>query len=231
MPTTSTITSNLSHIKAQISQFEENANRSAGCVSLLAVSKRKPIEMIRTAAANGQFRFGENYAEEGANKRKALVDLNLEWHYIGHIQSNKTRLISSTYDWVQSVDREKIAHRLSVHRPSHLPALNICLQVNIDGETTKSGCNPSDLKDLAESVAALKGLTLRGLMAIPAPNNDFSSQCNAFRTLHGLYEEIRSNHRTVDTLSMGMTADMKAAISEGATMVRIGTAIFGQRDQ
>ena len=230
MPTTSSIASNLSQIKTQINEMEKNASRSADSVNLLAVSKRKPIEMIRAAAANGQIRFGENYAEEGAKKREALADLNLEWHYIGHIQSNKTRLISSVYDWVQSVDREKIAQRLSAHRPPDLPELNICLQVNIDGELSKSGCKPADLEDLAASVSTLKGLSLRGLMAIPAPQNEVSAQRSVFRKLHGLYQQLKSNHPTLDTLSMGMTADMEAAIAEGATMVRIGTAIFGHRD-
>jgi len=186
--------------------------------------------MIRAAAACGQICFGENYADEGAAKREALSDLNLEWHYIGHIQSNKTRLISATYDWVQSVDREKIAQRLSAHRPSELAPLNICLQVNIDAEESKSGCAPTDLAGLAAKVSQMDGLTLRGIMAIPAPQTDVDRQRQVFRKLHNLFQEIQSNHPTVDTLSMGMTADMEAAIAEGATMVRIGTAIFGQRD-
>ena len=157
-------------------------------------------------------------------------DLKLEWHYIGHVQSNKTRLISATYDWVQSIDREKIAQRLSTQRPSELPPLNVCLQVNIDGEESKSGCAPDELVTLASHVSSMERLTLRGIMAIPAPQTDVNAQRKVFRRLHTLYQQIRSNHPTVDTLSMGMTADMEAAISEGATMVRIGTAIFGQRD-
>jgi len=230
MSTDSNIARNLSQINDQISDMEQTCNRSAGSVRLLAVSKRKPDEMIRSAAACGQICFGENYAEEGAAKREALSDLSLEWHYIGHIQSNKTRLISATYDWVQSVDRKKIAQRLSTHRPAGLPPLNICLQVNIDAEASKSGCTPNELAALAASVSTMDGLTLRGIMAIPAPQADESAQRIVFRKLHSLYREIQSIHPAVDTLSMGMTADMKSAIAEGATMVRIGTAIFGQRD-
>lgn len=230
MATDSTIAGNLSQITDQISQIEHACQRPTGSVRLLAVSKRKPDEMIRAAAACGQFCFGENYADEGAAKRKALSDLNLEWHYIGHIQSNKTRLISATYDWVQSVDREKIAQRLSAHRQSELPPLNVCLQVNIDAEESKSGCTPNDLGALAATVSEMNGLTLRGIMAIPAPQSDVSEQRKVFRKLHNLFQEMQSCHPTVDTLSMGMTADMEAAIAEGATMVRIGTAIFGQRD-
>lgn len=230
MATNSNISSNLSQISNQISQFEKTFQRSSGSVRLLAVSKRKPVDMIRAAAACGQISFGENYADEGASKAKELSDLNLEWHYIGHIQSNKTRLISTTYAWVQSIDREKIAQRLSAHRPSELPPLNVCLQVNIDGEESKSGCAPDELVNLANSVSSMERLTLRGIMAIPAPQTDVNAQRKVFRRLHTLYRQIQSSHPTVDTLSMGMTADMEAAIGEGATMVRIGTAIFGQRD-
>ena len=224
------ISSNLSQISKRISQIERTFQRSAGSVQLLAVSKRKPADMIRAAAACGQISFGENYADEGASKAEELSDLKLEWHYIGHVQSNKTRLISATYDWVQSIDREKIAQRLSTQRPSELPPLNVCLQVNIDGEESKSGCAPDELVTLASHVSSMERLTLRGIMAIPAPQTDVNAQRKVFRRLHTLYQQIRSNHPTVDTLSMGMTADMEAAISEGATMVRIGTAIFGQRD-
>ena len=224
------ISSNLSQISKRISQIERTFQRPAGSVQLLAVSKRKPADMIRAAAACGQISFGENYADEGASKAEELSDLKLEWHYIGHVQSNKTRLISATYDWVQSIDREKIAQRLSTQRPSELPPLNVCLQVNIDGEESKSGCAPDELVTLASHVSSMERLTLRGIMAIPAPQTDVNAQRKVFRRLHTLYQQIRSNHPTVDTLSMGMTADMEAAISEGATMVRIGTAIFGQRD-
>ena len=224
------ISSNLSQIGKRISQIERTFQRSAGSVQLLAVSKRKPADMIRAAAACGQISFGENYADEGASKAEELSDLKLEWHYIGHVQSNKTRLISPTYDWVQSIDREKIAQRLSTHRPSELPPLNVCLQVNIDGEESKSGCAPDELVALATHVSSMERLTLRGIMAIPAPQTDVNAQRTVFRRLHTLYRQIQSIHPTVDTLSMGMTADMEAAISEGATMVRIGTAIFGQRD-
>lgn len=224
------IADNLSRIGSRISQFEKTCQRPTGSVRLLAVSKRKPVEMIRAAAASGQRCFGENYADEGVAKREATKDLDLEWHYIGHIQSNKTKLISENYDWVQSVEREKIAQRLSAQRPEHLPTLNICVQVNIDGESTKSGCTPDQLAALADSIAGMQGLTLRGLMAIPAPQANVTAQREVFRKLHKLYQQLQASHTSVDTLSMGMTADMEAAIAEGATMVRIGTAIFGQRD-
>ena len=230
MSTESTIASNLAQITDRISRLETQGQREAGSVRLLAVSKRKPAEMIRVAVSHGQHCFGENYAEEGASKRNELSDLNLEWHYIGHIQSNKTRLISSTYDWVQSVDREKIAQRLAAHRSTELPPLNVCLQVNIDAEESKSGCAPEDLGNLAAGVASLDTLVLRGIMAIPAPQQDMAEQRKVFRKLHNLYLQLQSDYPTVDTLSMGMTGDMEAAIVEGATMVRIGTAIFGQRD-
>ena len=225
-----TIADNLSQIRSRITHFEQTCQRPTGSVRLLAVSKRKPVEMIRAAAASGQRCFGENYADEGVEKRQALQDLNLEWHYIGHIQSNKTKLISENYDWVQSVDRDKIAQRLSAQRPEHLSALNVCIQVNIDGEATKSGCTPDQLAALADSIAGMTRLTLRGLMAIPAPQADVAAQREVFRKLHKLYQQLQTSHTSVDTLSMGMTADMEAAIAEGATMVRIGTAIFGQRD-
>lgn len=230
MPADSPIANKLSQIKNHISDIEKKCLRPSNSVRLLAVSKRKPVEMIREAALCGQVCFGENYADEGAEKRESLRDLNLEWHYIGHIQSNKTRLISANYDWVQSVDREKIAQRLSSHRPTDMPPLNICLQVNIDSEDTKSGCAADDLDSLAASVSAMDQLTLRGIMAIPAPQTDVDAQRAVFSKLNSLYQDIKASHPTVDTLSMGMTADMDAAITEGATMVRIGTAIFGQRD-
>lgn len=230
MPSTPNIANNLKQVRDQIKQLEEAYGRPIGSVRLLAVSKKKPLELIREAAESNQDCFGENYAEEGANKRQVLEGLNLEWHYIGHIQSNKTRLISANYDWVQSIDREKIAQRLAAHRPADKEVLNVCLQVNIDGETSKSGCNPTDLTELANKVAAMDRLKLRGIMAIPAPQADFNAQRSVFRRLYDLYEKLRADHATVDTLSMGMSTDIEAAIAEGATMVRIGTAIFGQRD-
>lgn len=201
-----------------------------GCVQLLAVSKRKPIELILEAVAAGHTNFGENYADEGAQKIQALKDHNLIWHYIGHIQSNKTRLISNHYDWVQSVDRTKIAERLSLHRPAELGPINICLQVNSDAEQSKSGCSPEELPELAAFVAKQDNLRLRGLMAIPAPTTDPEEQRAAFHKLATLYKTMQHQYSDVDTLSMGMSGDMQAAIAEGATMVRIGTAIFGSRD-
>ena len=224
------ISKNLTQIRRTISNCENVHQRTPDSVQLLAVSKRKPVELILEAIAAGQRSFGENYADEGADKIQTLKGHNLEWHYIGHIQSNKTRLISSHYDWVQSVERLKIAERLALHRPDELPALNICLQLNIDGEQTKSGCTPDELPALADFVAAQSKLNLRGLMAIPAPEKDPQKQREVFRQLASIFKQLQHQYSTVDTLSMGMSGDMEAAIAEGATMVRIGTAIFGSRD-
>lgn len=224
------IANNLSQIHDTISGCENAYQRTPGSVQLLAVSKRKPVALILEAVAAGQLSFGENYADEGVTKIQEINNSALNWHYIGHIQSNKTRLISSHYDWVQSVDRLKIAERLSTHRPDNLPALNICLQVNIDEEQSKSGCTPQELPALAEFISEQGNLTLRGLMAIPAPQTDPEKQKASFRELANYFETMRQKYSTVDTLSMGMSGDMEAAIAEGATMVRIGTAIFGSRD-
>ncbi len=230
MPGTTTIASNLAQTLDAISALEQQHQRANGSVELLAVSKRKPTDLIREAAAVGQRRFGENYAEEGVQKILELQDLALEWHYIGHVQSNKTRLISTHYDWVQGIERAKIAERLGAQRPTGLPPLNVCLQVNIDGEATKSGCPPEQLMALADTVAAQNNLVLRGIMAIPAPRDSAKAQQQVFSELHKLYIELQLKHPQIDTLSMGMSGDMGPAIAEGATMVRIGTAIFGKRD-
>ena len=224
------ISNNLSQIRDTISHCENAYQRTAGSVHLLAVSKRKPVALIQQAIAAGQLSFGENYADEGVAKIQEINNPSVDWHYIGHIQSNKTRLISSHYNWVQSVDRLKIAERLSSHRPDNLPALNICLQVNIDAEQSKSGCTPEALGELAQLVDTQNNLTLRGLMAIPAPQTDPIKQKAAFRELATLFGTLQQQYSSVDTLSMGMSGDMEAAIAEGATMVRIGTAIFGRRD-
>lgn len=224
------ISNNLSQIKNTITECENAYQRTPGSVQLLAVSKRKPIELILDAVAAGQISFGENYADEGALKIQALKDHKLDWHYIGHIQSNKTRLISSHYDWVQSVDRVKIAGRLALQRPEDMGQLNVCVQVNVDAEQTKSGCTPKELPQLANFIAQQDNLKLRGLMAIPAPAEDPEKQKSAFRALTALYIDLQQQHSSVDTLSMGMSGDMESAIAEGATMVRIGTAIFGSRD-
>jgi pyridoxal phosphate enzyme (YggS family) len=186
------------------------------------------------AAGAGQTAFGENYLQEAVDKQQAVralrPDLQLDWHFIGPIQSNKTRPVAEHFDWVHTIDREKIARRLSEQRPTNLPALNICLQVNVSGEASKSGVSPEDLPALAQVVATLPNLRLRGLMAIPEPAADFESQRKPFALLRTLQQQLAAIGIITDTLSMGMSTDMAAAIAEGATIVRIGTAIFGKRD-
>ncbi|MBJ7548429.1 YggS family pyridoxal phosphate-dependent enzyme, partial [Pseudomonas sp. OA3] len=196
-------------------------------IGLLAVSKTKPAAAIREAHAAGLRDFGENYLQEALEKQTELSDLPLIWHFIGPIQSNKTRPIAEHFDWVHSVDRLKIAQRLSEQRPAHLPPLNICLQVNVSGEDSKSGCSPEALPELVKAVAALPNLRLRGLMAIPEPTDDIAAQHAAFAHLRQLRDDLALD---LDTLSMGMSHDLGAAIAEGATWVRIGTALFGARD-
>ena len=224
------ISDNLEKVRAEISALENAHQRTSGDVTLLAVSKKKPVEDIKQAISAGQTSFGENYADEGVEKILAIGNAAIDWHYIGHIQSNKTRLIAAHYDWVQSVERAKILERLSQHRPDHLPPLNICLQVNIDGEESKSGCQPEQLAELAALAEDKPNITLRGIMAIPAPQTDTNAQRAVFAKLKALFQSLQSRYAQVDTLSMGMSGDMEAAIAEGATMVRIGTAIFGSRD-
>ncbi|AKJ32102.1 hypothetical protein AAW51_5411 [Caldimonas brevitalea] len=200
-------------------------------VTLLAVSKTFPAPAVREAVACGLHRFGENYVQEALDKMEALADLRdrLEWHLIGPLQSNKTRVVAEHFDWVHSVDRLKIAERLSAQRPSHLPPLQICLQVNISGEASKSGLNPDEVAATAQAVAALPGLRLRGLMAIPEPAETLPAQRQPHAALRRLLEQLRAQGLALDTLSMGMTADLEAAVLEGATIVRVGTAIFGSR--
>jgi pyridoxal phosphate enzyme (YggS family) len=208
--------------------------RDPAQISLLAVSKSFGPAAVIEAAQAGQRAFGENYLQEALDKmqavRTAQPGLRLEWHFIGPIQSNKTRQIAEHFDWIHSVEREKIAQRLSAQRPAHLPPLNICLQVNISGETSKSGVPPQQAPELAHAIAALPHLALRGLMAIPEPAAGFEQQRLPFRRLRALFDQLRAQGLGLDTLSIGMSADMAAAIAEGATMVRIGTAIFGKRD-
>lgn len=194
---------------------------------LLAVSKTKPAEAVREAHAAGLRDFGENYLQEALAKQAALADLDLTWHFIGPIQSNKTRAIAEHFDWVHSVDRLKVAERLAEQRPADLGPLNICLQVNISGEASKAGCAPADVPALAKAVAALPGLRLRGLMAIPQPSADPAEQNAVFAQVRALNEALGLG---LDTLSMGMSEDLEAAIAQGATWVRIGTALFGARD-
>jgi pyridoxal phosphate enzyme (YggS family) len=210
------------------------AGRAPGSVQLLAVSKTFGPEAVLAAAGAGQRAFGENYVQEGVDKVKALAialpETRLAWHFIGPIQSNKTRPIAEHFDWVHTVEREKIAERLSAQRPPALGPLNVCVQVNISGEASKSGVAPDEVAALAEAVARLPNLRLRGLMAIPEPADDFTAQRAAFAALRELYEPLRDRFGPgFDTLSMGMSADMRAAIFEGATIVRVGSAIFGRR--
>ncbi|MCM1511619.1 MAG: YggS family pyridoxal phosphate-dependent enzyme [Oxalobacter formigenes] len=230
----SSIIANWQAVQGRIANAAEKAGRVPGSVRLLAVSKTCPPEAVIEAALAGQQAFGENYEQEALEKMQAIQkcapELRLEWHFIGPIQSNKTRRIAAAFDWVHSVDREKIARRLSEQRPAGLPPLNVCLQVNISRENSKSGTDETELFALAKTVSSLPGLKLRGLMAIPEPQADKTRQRQPFRQLKNLYDKLRKEGYPLDTLSMGMTADMDAAIAEGATIVRIGTAIFGPRN-
>jgi pyridoxal phosphate enzyme (YggS family) len=198
-------------------------------VTLIAVSKSQPIECIEKLIETGQRIFGENYVQEAVEKIKVLQDYDLEWHFIGPIQSNKTKPIAEHFDWVQSVDRLKIAERLNEARPADKPKLNICLQVNVSDEVSKSGVAPSEVENLAREIGRLPRLQLRGLMAIPEATHDEAEQRKAFRALKNVFEQLKQQGYALDTLSMGMSGDFKAAIAEGATHVRIGSAIFGER--
>lgn len=223
----STIAENIAKVGVRIREAAQASQRDCATVGLLAVSKTKPAAAIRQAFAAGTRDFGENYLQEALEKQAELSDLPLTWHFIGPIQSNKTKPIAEHFAWVHSVDRLKIAQRLSDQRPAHLPALNICLQVNVSGEASKSGCNPDELPALAQAVTQLPNLRLRGLMTIPEPTDDPSEQRAAFARLRELQQGLNLD---LDTLSMGMSHDLEAAIAEGATWVRIGTALFGARD-
>ena len=223
----STIHDNIAKVHARIREAAQASGRDPREVQLLAVSKTKPAADLREAFACGQRDFGENYLQEALAKQTELADLELIWHFIGPIQSNKTKPIAEHFAWVHSVDRLKIAERLSAQRPAHLPPLNICLQVNVSGEASKSGCSPEELTALARAVAELPSLRLRGLMAIPEPTEDRAAQHAAFARLRELRDGLSLD---LDTLSMGMSHDLEAAIAEGATWVRIGTALFGARD-
>jgi len=203
--------------------------RNPNDVALLAVSKTRSAEELRAMAALGQRRFGENYLQEALTKIAALRDLDLEWHFIGPLQSNKTKPVAENFAWVHSIDRLKLARRLSEQRPAGLPPLNICLQVNVSDEESKSGVSFAGLSELAREVASLPRLNLRGLMAIPAPADDFAAQRRPLRQLREALEQLNREGLQLDTLSMGMSDDLEAAIAEGATMVRIGTALFGPR--
>ena len=223
----STIADNILQVRSRIQTAIQAAHRPENSVQLLAVSKTKPAEALREAYAAGLCDFGENYLQEALGKQLELADLPLIWHFIGPIQSNKTRAIAEHFDWVHSVDRLKIAQRLSEQRPAELPPLNICIQVNVSGEASKSGCTPDDLPALAAAISALPRLKLRGLMAIPEPTDDRAEQDAAFAAVQKLQASLEL---PLDTLSMGMSHDLESAITQGATWVRIGTALFGARD-
>jgi pyridoxal phosphate enzyme (YggS family) len=227
-----TISRNVQATQARLNQACFTAGRDPETVRLLAVSKLHPAEAVRQAHAAGLCAFGENYVQEGLDKIAALADLRtaLEWHLIGPLQSNKTRAVAEAFDWVHSVDRPKTAQRLSEQRPDHLPPLNVCLQVNISGEDSKSGIAPADVLALARTVSVLPRLRLRGLMSIPEPADTLDAQRVPHRALRHLYDQINAEGLALDTLSMGMSADLEAAVQEGATVVRIGTAIFGARE-
>ena len=228
------IPAHLDQVRQAIAAAARSAARPPESVLLIAVSKTFGPDAVIAAADAGQRAFGENYLQEALDKKLAISqarpDLALEWHFIGPIQSNKTRPIAEHFDWVHAVDREKIAQRLSDQRPADLPPLQICLQVNVSGEDSKSGVSPDELLPLARAVSVMPHLQLRGLMAIPEPAEDVERQRAPFIQLRQLAQQLREAGIDTDTLSMGMSADMVAAIAEGATMVRIGTAIFGQRD-
>ncbi|ELL7087631.1 YggS family pyridoxal phosphate-dependent enzyme [Vibrio fluvialis] len=230
----SSIQQNLEHITSQIENAQQKCGRPRSSVQLLAVSKTKPVEAILEAAQAGQRAFGENYVQEGCDKVQFFAEhhpeLDLEWHFIGPLQSNKTRLIAEHFDWMHTIDRAKIAQRLSEQRPAHLPPLQVLIQVNTSGEASKSGISENDLFTLAELISGLPNLTLRGLMSIPENVPDYPSQLAAFRQLAALKDQLAEKYDGIDTLSMGMSGDMEAAIEAGSTIVRIGTAIFGQRD-
>ena len=222
-------------VHARIEAACAHAGRPAGAAALLAVSKTFPAEDVVRLAEAGQRAFGENYVQEGVDKIERCAALRgpqagaLEWHFIGPLQSNKTRAVAERFDWVHSIEREKIAHRLAEQRPAERAPLQVCIQVNVSGEASKSGCDPREARPLAHAVAALPRLRLRGLMAIPEPSMEETRQRAAFATLRTLFEALRADGLALDTLSMGMSADLEAAVAEGSTIVRIGSAIFGAR--
>ncbi|MGF1721512.1 YggS family pyridoxal phosphate-dependent enzyme [Vibrio kyushuensis] len=230
----SSIQQNIEHITSQIESAQQKCGRPRESVQLLAVSKTKPIEAILDAAKCGQRTFGENYVQEGVDKVKHFnqthSELDLEWHFIGPIQSNKTRLVAEHFDWVHTIDRTKTAQRLNDQRPESMGSLQVLIQVNTSGEQSKSGINSDEVFALAELISSLPNLTLRGVMSIPANVPDYQSQLAEFEKLATLKQQLAEKYDHIDTLSMGMSGDMDAAIHAGSTMVRIGTAIFGARD-
>ncbi|MEP5765791.1 MAG: YggS family pyridoxal phosphate-dependent enzyme [Halieaceae bacterium] len=227
--TESTIAQNIAKLRERIRIASQKNQRDSASICLLAVSKTQPAEAIREAAEAGVDNIGENYLQEALDKMALLADLPLCWHFIGPLQSNKTRAVAEHFDWVHSVDREKIARRLSQQRPAGLAPLNVCLQVNISNEDSKAGVDPADIEELAVAISGLPGLRLRGLMAIPALTDDPSQQRANFSALRKALQKLQALHPGLDTLSMGMSADLDAAIAEGSTLLRIGTAVFGPR--
>ena len=225
------IAERLTAVNARIRRAEQTYNRETGSVELLAVSKRHSVAAIREAAASGQTAVGENYLQEAIDKRAQLSDLDLTWHFIGALQSNKTRAAAETFDWVHAIDRLKIAHRLSEQRPRELGSLQCCIQVNVSGEASKAGVSLDEAPALAHAIAELPGLRLRGLMTLPEALTELTEQRAAFRALRECQAQLIDQGLNLDTLSMGMSNDLEAAIAEGSTMVRIGTAVFGPRPE
>ncbi|MFV7782883.1 YggS family pyridoxal phosphate-dependent enzyme [Shewanella marisflavi] len=227
-----TIADRLADAHQRIAQAAQNSSRDSKDIQLLAVSKTKPISQIVAAYDAGQRLFGENYVQEGEEKVKALRESHsdIEWHFIGPLQSNKSKSIAEHFDWMHTLSREKIARRLSEQRPEELPPLQVCIQVNISQEESKSGVSPEEIAPLADAISALPKLTLRGLMAIPTATSDESVQQAEFRQMQTLFKQLQQSYPAIDTLSMGMSQDLELAIASGSTMVRIGSAIFGERD-
>ena len=226
----SSIAQSLEKIRNRVTVLERRYQRPPDGVRILAVSKTKPPQAVRAAAEIGQREFGENHVQDALTKLDALADLDLVWHFIGPIQSNKTRIVATRFDWVHSIDRAKIAQRLNEQRPEDLPPLEVCIQVNVSGEGSKSGVDSGEVYELADAVSALPRLKLRGLMTLPRPCDDLDAQRRPFAELRRVLEELNTRGFALDTLSMGMTNDMEAAIAEGATIIRIGSAIFGARE-
>ena len=228
-PALDDITRNLAAVRARVAAAAARAGRDPHAVSVLAVSKRQPVAVLRSAWDAGQRDFGESYVQEALPKLAALADRPATWHFIGALQSNKSREVAERFQWLHTLDREGLARRLSEQRPTALAPLQLCLQVNVSNESSKGGVVPERVPELAAAVAALPGLRLRGLMAIPAPAEDLDSQRKPFRLMRELLADLQRRGYAVDTLSMGMSDDLEAAVLEGATIVRIGTAIFGKR--
>lgn len=228
-----TVQDNLLNIKNEIKKIAKECGRDPNTIQLIAVSKTKPVEQIMEAINAGQLAFGENYVQEGIEKiqyfEKNMPNNDLIWHFIGPLQSNKSKLVAEHFDWMHTIDRFKIAQRLSDQRPNHMAKLNVLIQVNISQEASKSGVKPEEVTDLVKQIVALPNLNLRGLMAIPEIENDYDKQLNVFTKMQQLLYSLQKDYPFMDTLSMGMSGDMPAAISAGSTMVRIGTAIFGAR--